>query len=407
MKKPTLLYVEEVRSSLSQKVTSRKDINVVLLRFKQNMFFEDTYLEQTSKIPCFIFDKKNTVKKEINKFKIFCSINNITIDHFYNDSEYNQELVQEFASLLNLSGSLNKTQALCVRDKAVMKDKIQEIGYRTMAYEEVSSVDDVSLFAKKCGWFPVIVKWRRGLSSKEVYEIRNIKQLEKLNLDFSTGRYIVEEYCPHLIWCVDSLIQNGKVMTTFYAWLPYTNLSFAEKKEKFAQITVRAKPKWFKFDGSKITQNIINELGLLNGYMHLEVFVDSFGQPIICEFAWRTPGEHMLLNHSIAFGVDVYSLLIDIMIKKPVTLKLKGKKSVGDMFLPITDGTISDISSYESLKKKNGVIDGEVVYKVGDFVETKRQYTSCSGWIQVQGKDEKEVLERILGVYNDFHIKTK
>jgi hypothetical protein len=39
MKKPTLLYVEETKNSLSQKVISRKDINVVLLRFKQNMFF--------------------------------------------------------------------------------------------------------------------------------------------------------------------------------------------------------------------------------------------------------------------------------------------------------------------------------------------------------------------------------
>jgi hypothetical protein len=112
MKKPTLLYVEEVRNSLSQKVISRKDINLVLLRFKQNMFFEERYLEQTSKIPCFIFDKKNTVKKEVNKFKNFCSINNITVDYFYNDSEYNQELIQEFATLLNLQGSLNKMQAL-------------------------------------------------------------------------------------------------------------------------------------------------------------------------------------------------------------------------------------------------------------------------------------------------------
>jgi len=407
MKKPTLLYVEEVRNSLSQKVISRKDIDVVLIRFKQNMFFEDTYLKQTSKIPCFVFDKKNTVKKEVNKFKIFCSINNITVDYFYNDSEYNQELIQEFASLLNLPGSLNKRQALCVRDKAVMKDKIQEIGYRTMAYDEVSSIEDVSLFAKKCEGFPVIVKWRRGLSSKEVYKVKNIKQLEKLGLVFSTGRYIVEEYCPDLIWCVDSLIQNGKVVATFYAWLPYTNLSFAEKKEKFAQITVSSKPKWFKFDGSKITQNIVNELGLQNGYMHLEAFVDSFGQPVICEFAWRTPGEHMLLNHSIAFGVDVYSLLIDIMVKKPVTLKLKGKKSVGDMFLPISDGIISDISSYKSLKNKKGVIGGEVVYKVGDMVEAKRQYTSCSGWVQVSGKNEREVLERMLDIYDVFYIKTK
>ncbi len=404
MKKSTLLYVEEVKNSLSQKVISRGDIHVVLLRFKQSMFFDDLYIKETSKIPCFIYNKEVEVKKEVKRFNDFCLENNLKIDYFYNDSEYNQELIQEFASLLGLSGSLNKEQALCVRDKAAMKNRLHEIGYRTMAYEEISTIDDVISFTKKIGGFPIIVKWRRGLSSKEVYKINNIKELQNLGLDFSKNRYIVEQYCPDLIWCMDSLIQNKKVVTTFYAWLPYTNLSFAEKKEKFAQITVDKKPEWFKFDGSEITQNIINEIGLKNGYMHLEAFINPSGQPIVCEFAWRTPGEHMLFNHSIAFGIDVYSFLIDIMIGKPISLKLKSQKCVGDMFLPIKNGVVSNITSYKDLKNLKGVINGAVTYKIGDTLESKRQYTSCSGWIQVEGKTKEEVLERMLEVYKNFKI---
>jgi biotin carboxylase len=372
------------------------------------MFFEKSYIDKTSKIPCFILNKDYPIKNEVKRFQEFCKKHIIKIDYFYNDSEYNQELIQKFASLLKLEGSLNDNQALCVRDKVIMKDMLQEIGYRTMSYEKLTSTKEVTSFAKKCGGFPVIVKWRRGLSSKEVYKINNIKQLDNLGLDYSTGRYIVEEYCPHLIWCIDSLIQDGKVIATFPAWLPYTNLSFAEKKEKFAQITVNKNLKEFKFNGSKITQNIVNELNLKNGYMHLEAFVDSFGQPIICEFAWRTPGEHMLSNHSIAFGIDVYSLLIDIMIGKKIkSLKIKGKKCVGDMFLPLTDGEVLKISSYDKIKKLKGVIDGEIIYKVGDMVQTKRQYTSCAGWVQVIGKTKDEVLERMLTVYKNFEIKTK
>lgn len=404
MKKPTLLFVEEIKNSLSEKVVSRKDTCLVLLRFKQSMFFDELYLKKTSAIPCFILNKEVGIKDEVERFKIFCSENNLKIDYFYNDSEYNQELVQEFASLLGLSGALNKDQALCVRDKAVMKERLQKIGYRTMAYEEISTIDDVISFTKKIGGFPIIVKWRRGLSSKEVYKINNIKELQNLGLDFSKNRYIVEQYCPDLIWCMDSLIQNEKVVATFYAWLPYTNLSFAEKKEKFAQITVDKKPEWFKFDGSEITQNIINEIGLKNGYMHLEAFINPSGQPIICEFAWRTPGEHILFNHSIAFGIDVYSFLIDIMIGKPISLKLEGQKCVGDMFLPIKNGVVSNITSYKDLKNLRGVINGDVTCKIGDILESKRQYTSCSGWIQVEGKTKDEVLERILEVYKNFKI---
>lgn len=407
MKKPTLLFVEEIRNSLSEKVVSRKDIQLVLLRFKQGMFFDESHLKKTSTISCFVLDKEVSIEEEVKRFKIFCRDNNLKIGYFYNDSEYNQELVQEFASSLGLSGALNKDQALCVRDKAVMKERLQKIGYRTMAYEEISTIDDVISFTKKIGGFPIIVKWRRGLSSKEVYKINNIKELQNLGLDFSKNRYIVEQYCPDLIWCVDSLIQNEKVVATFYAWLAYTNLSFAETKEKFAQITVDKKPEWFKFDGSEITQNIINEIGLKNGYMHLEAFVSHLGEPIICEFAWRTPGEHMLLNHSIAFDLDVYSLLIDIMIGKTIFLKLNGKKCVGDMFLPIKNGVVSNITPYKDLKNLRGVINGDVTCKIGDVLESKRQYTSCSGWIQVKGKTKDEVLERMLEVYKNFKVETK
>jgi hypothetical protein len=407
MKKKTLLFVEEIKSSLSQKVVSRKDLQIVLIRFKQSMFFDDVYLAKTSHIPTFIIDKSNLIESEVSKFKKFCRENNIKIDYFYNDSEYNQEFIQDFARRIKLSGSLKEYQALCVRDKATMKDMLQGIGYRTMPYQEVSSLEDVVNFADKCGGFPIIVKWRRGLSSKEVYKIDSLKSLKKLGLDFSTKRYIAEKFSPDLIWCVDSLIQNGKVVSTFYAWLPYTNLSFAVKKEKFAQITVSEKPEWFKFDGSKITQNIVNELELKTGYMHLEVFVDLFGQATICEFAWRTPGEHMLLNHGIVFSVDIYDALIDMVIEKKMKkIPNRGTCSVGDMFLPISEGEITEISNFSDLKKIKSVINGEVLYKVGDKVESKRQYTSCSGWVQIKGVNERDVLQKMLKVYNRFILKT-
>ena len=406
-RKPTLLFVEEYENTLSRSMVSNKTINLVLLRFKQSMFFSQTHLRATSSIPCFAFDKDEPVKNEINRFIAFCVKNKITIDYFYNDSEYYQERVQRFASLLELPGALNEHQARCVRDKAAMKDKLRELGYRTMLYKELSSVEDALEFAEgPCG-FPFIVKWRKGLSSKEVYKIENRKQLQDLQLDYSTHRFIAETYCPYLIWCFDSLIQDGKVVGTFLTWLPYTNLSFAEKKEKFAQITVKECPKEIKFDGEQITQNLVDGLGLKNGYMQIEIFVDPYGQPTICEFAWRTAGEHMLSNQSIAFDVDVCSLLADIMVGRIIRpLPSKGQRCVGDMFLPVTDGVVTKISSYDDLKGLDGVIGGNIDYKVGDTVRSKRQYTSCAGWVQVTGRTAQEVLSRMLKVYKRFEIVT-
>ena len=408
MIKPTLLFVEEVENTLSNRVTSNETVNVVLLRFKQNMFFSDSYLHKTSHLPCFILDKEQSLDEEVLRFNSFCGDNNVSINHFYNDSEYNQELVQRFASALALPGSLNENQARCVRDKAVMKDVLQDIGYKTMQYSELSSFEDAVMFAEKYGGFPIIVKWRKGLSSKEVYKIENADQLKELDLDYSSGRFIAETYNPYLIWCIDSLVQDGKVIGTFYTWLPYTNLSFAEKKEKFAQITVSESPAEIKFDGNKVIQDIVDKLELKNGYMHLEAFIDPDGQPTICEFAWRTPGEHMLLNHSKAFNVDVYNLLTEVVVGRKIQpINSRGEKCVGDMFLPLIAGKVTAITPFSSLKDFDGVIDGEVYYKVGDKIESKRQYTNCAGWLQIEGSTKEEVLDRMLKVYEKFEIQTE
>lgn len=407
MEKPTLLFVEEYESTLSRSVEQNETINLVLLRFKQNMFFSQSHLDKTSNIPCFVFDKEELIEHEVEKFRRFCTESEIAVDYFYNDSEYNQEVIQKFASLLKIPGALNEHQARCVRDKAAMKDKLQELGYRTVSYQEVGSINDALEFAEKNGGFPFIVKWRRGLSSKEVYRIESREQLEALQLDYSTGRFIAETYCPYLIWSFDSLVQDGKVVGTFLTWLPYTNLSFAEKKDKFAQITVAEQPKNIRFDGRKITQDIINGIGLKNGYIEVEVFVDPYGAPTICEIAWRTPGEHMLSNQSLAFGIDVCSLLVDIMVGRKIQpLPLNGRHCVGDMFLPLINGTVTQISSYEDISDLDGVINGNVVYKQGDVIESKRQYTSCAGWVQIIGQSAEEVLNRMLKVYEKFKIVT-
>lgn len=408
--RPTLLFVEESANTLSERVCLRKDIKLILLRFKQSYNFTKKHLRETQHISCFVLDKKSDIKDEAKRFLSFCSENNYTVSHFYNDSEYNQEKVQELARILNLKDALTKDQACWVRDKAAMKDKIQELGYKAMAYQKIFSVIEIINFSSKHEGFPLIIKWRYGLSAKEVYRVDCVQDIYALNLDYSKGRYIVEEFSPDLIWCTDALVQEGNVIGTFLTWLPYTNLSFAESKEKFAQITVPFRPKNIKFNERELAQGIVSGLGLKNGYLHLETFVNEKGEPIICEFAWRTPGEHMLLNHSIAYEIDVFSILIDIMIGRKVShVSSNGFKAVGDMFLPIpiSSGIVSDITCFPDIAEIKGVINGEVIYKIGDYIESKRQYTSCSGWVQVQGDTFEQVLERMHEVYQKFNITIK
>ncbi len=404
---PTLLFTEETSSMLSGRVCECTEINLIILRFKQSFNFSSEYLDKTKHILSFVLDKEVAIDFEVKRFKQFCKNHKVRIDYFYNDSEYNQEFIQKFARMLNLNGSLTENQALCVRDKGIMKDKIIELGLPSMTYQNIFSIKDINSFIKRKG-FPIIVKWRRGLSSKEVYKINNLKDLENLSLDYSTGRYIVEEFSPHRIWCTDALIQNGKVVATFLTWLPYTNLSFAETKERFAQITVPCRPSQINFEEDKLAQKIVSGLNLENGYLHLETFIDELGLPTICEFAWRTPGEHMLLNHSRAYGIDIFSVLIKIITGQKISIIPKnGMRSVGDMFLPmpLSSGIIKEITAFSELSKFEGVIGGEVIYSIGDYIESKRQYTNNSGWVQIEGENANDVFKKMINVYDNFRIK--
>ena len=197
------------------------------------------------------------------------------------------------------------------------------------------------------------------------------------------------------------------MIATFLTWLPYTNLSFAETKEKFAQITVPNRPAQVNFEEKQLAQKIVSGLDLKNGYLHLETFVSELGLPIICEFAWRTPGEHMLLNHSKSYGIDIFSSLIKIVTGKKVDLIPEyGIKAVGDMFLPmpLTTGVVKEITTFSELLKFEGVIGGDVKYSIGDYIESKRQYTSNSGWIQVEGDNADHVLKRMINIYQNFKL---
>ncbi len=402
---PTLLFVEECESTLSRSIASNLGVRVVLLRF-EGVVFSSAHLKRTEHLPCFTLEKVDSVERAAAKFRVFCEEREIAITHFFNDSEYFQERVQQFAWELGLSGALDARQSLLVRDKGAMKDLLADLGYRTMQYGNLTCIGDALSFAANHGGYPFIVKWRKGMSSKEVYRIESQSQLVEINLDFSKRRYIAETFCPDKIWCFDSLVQNGRLVGTFLTWLPFTNLSFAEKKDKFVQITVSEVPSEIAFDGREITQRIIDSIGLKDGYMQVEIFVTPEGQPIVCEFCWRTAGEHMLSNQGRAFGVDVCVLLTDIMVGRQIKpLPLTGLTCVGDMFLPIQTGLIRRISTYDELGSLDGVFDGEVFYKEGDRVEERRQYTSCAGWVQVGGATKEEVLKRMLEVYEKFILE--
>lgn len=404
--KPTLLYVEEAENHFVRVLIERNDIQLILLRFCQNMNFHEEHLKRTLGIPTFVLDKKAPVESECDRFLEFLMAGGLKIDFFFNDSEYNQEYVQSFARRLRLPGALLEDQARIVRDKVLMKDFIRSSGYECMDYMPLMSRKDVVCCAEKWGW-PVIIKWRRCVSSIEVYKVSSEQELDLLKLDYSSGRYMAECFCPHKIWCIDAVVSRGKVAECLYTWLPYTNLAFAEHKTRFVQLAFGKKPDLWKFDPRNMLSHIIDALGLVSGYLHLEAFVTDKGKPIICEFAWRTPGDHMLSNFSVLFKRSIPDFLIDAILEKPLPSLKEMNGCAGDVFLPILDGKIINISTIGWLRKQMNIIDGEMYYQSGDKVKTTHKYTDCSGWVQIKAGGLKEAMQMIDHIYEIFYIQMR
>lgn len=402
----TLLYVEECENNLINALLIRKDFRLIILRFKQNMNFSEEHLEKFRNYPVFILDKKADLDKECERFGCFLEELGCEIDYFYNDSEYNQEYVQEFARQLKIPGALTEKQALLVRDKYYMKNFIRDIGYQCVEYKLLNSKEEAVEFAKKVG-YPFIIKWRRGVSSIEVYKVSSEEELNDLEINYANERYMGESFCPWKIWCLDSIVLEGKVVNNLYTWLPYTNLEFAEHKNCFAQIASGTYPANWKFLPQKLTSDVVAALGVKRGFLHLEAFIDDEGNPTICEFAWRTPGDHMLSNYSRVYDISIPDMLVDVLLGKDVPVLKSNENIVADVFLPITEGTISYITMIEEMKENLNIIDGEVYYNVGQTIESKRKYTDCSGWVQIKTCGMIDMLERIQEVYEKYRIEVR
>lgn len=402
----TFLYVEEAENALANALIKRRDIRLILIRFSNCNFFSNKHIFLTTNIPTFMIDKSADFMQECVRLCAFLKQVCNKVDVFYNDSEFNQVYIQKMARQLHLPGALTQEQADIVRDKIQMKDFINRIGLTCPEYAVLNTYDDLLKCASKWG-YPFIIKWRMGVSSIEVYKIESEEQLAKLSLDYTSQKYMAEQFQNEKIWCIDAIVRSGKVIQNFYTWLPFTNLDFAENKKRFTQLAVGHSQKGWRFDPKEVTQTIISALDLGSGYLHMEVFVTENGDPSICEFAWRTPGEHMLQNFTVLYGESIEDYLINTLLGISVQPLPEYEKCVADVFLPMTEGKIKKISSIEDLKDTCDLRDGEIFYKCGDVLKSKHKYTDSTGWVQVSDVEIDSILVKINQIYLHYQLETE
>ena len=401
----TLLYFEEYISPLSLRLAQRNDINVLKIRAVKTMtkYFTDEELRESN---VYYFDTENDFEMEIHKLKNWLEHKEITLDYFLNDSEYYMESSNKIAKSLDLE-ALADEQITWVRDKVDMKDKFNEIGLSTVQYEAIESKKDIVDFFLKNNCKPIIFKPRRGMNSINVYKIETLEDIDNLDIEIKPNKYMVEEFCYDHEWSIESLVQNGKVLDSYVTYIPNATIWASISNDLNCHMTVPKIPSYFKFVPKDFIQCIVSGMKLKDGAMTIEVFISEDGNVKASELGWRLPGCQATLNHSYSYGINMYDLLLDIAIHKPVSLEYRNPIiSVGDLYLPNKEGIIEKVTPLEDLLQMDGVINGEMFATVGQYQKKRRVGNDASGWVQVMGTNEVETLQKMQAIYNRFEIKT-
>lgn len=405
----TLLYFEEYESNLSYELLKRSDIKPIIIRTNKNMkFFSEEYLSKTKNVLNYIIDYYNDMNEEVSKFKTWLSDSKVSnIDYFLNDSEYYLEFANKFANKLGLR-TLTDEQIKWVRDKVDMKKKFRETGINTVDFSEINSKEELKMYFSQNGCKKIIFKPRRGMNSIDTYIISSLEDIEKLDINIVKGKYMVEDFCYDHEWSIESLVQNGKVLDSYVTYIPNPTIWASISNDLNCHMTVPKIPSYFKFVPKNFIQQIVTGMNLKDGAMTIEVFIDKNGNIKASELGWRLPGCQATLNHSYSYGIDIYNLLLDIAIHKPVKLSYRQPIiSVGDLYLPNKEGIISKLTPLEELLQMDGVISGEMFAKVGEYQKKRRVGNDSSGWVQVTGRDEQETLQKMQNIFNEFQIETE
>lgn len=407
----TLLYFEEYYGPVSEALDKREDLFIIKVRknisywkYFPNETAEQHWGSHNSRI--YYFDPTNSFNYEIMAFKNWLEYHNFKPEYFLNDSEYFMELSNKIARELNLE-CLSEKQVEWVRDKYAMKERFNEIGLKTVQYAAVENLEDVKDFFAKSNNNPIVFKPRKGMNSKNVFILKSLDDIDSLNVEIKPNKYMVETYCADQEWSIESLVQDGTVLDSYVTYIPNRTLWAAMNNRLNCHMTVPIIPEYFNFIPKTFIQNIVDGMNLKNGTMTIEVFIDGEGNVMPSELGWRLPGCQATKNHSLSYGFDMPNTLIDIAIHKKVNLNYKDIiDSVGDLYLPNKSGLIVNITSIDELLNMDGVIDGEMFVKQGEYREKRRVGNDASGWVEVEGKDEFDVLSKMKKIYDKFIIET-
>lgn len=238
------------------------------------------------------------------------------VDRLLGALEELQVPLGEVRETLRIPGMGGST-ALNFRDKARMKDVLDEAGLPCARHARVSSADEVWRFARTVG-YPLILKPTAGSGSRATFRVQDETQLrEVLESDEPSAEAtsIAEEFVTGEEHSFDSVCLGGQLQ--WYSTTDYFPGPLQVLENPWIQWAVvlpreRRRP---DVDGFvPIAQAALRALGMVNGFSHMEWFRRPDGRYAISEVGARPPGAQFVRLISWAHDVDMERAWAQLMI---------------------------------------------------------------------------------------------
>lgn len=202
-------------------------------------------------------------------------------------AEIHVQFAAQLRQELGIPGLLPE-DALRFRDKLIMKQHLKPSDARLPCFMSCTNREAVAGLLQRFG--KIVMKPRKGLSSIGVSFIDNASQLEDWfdSVD-DPLTYEAEEYIDGVMYHVNAIVENGTVRAAVPA-IYQSGMANVDFKSGSPFITNSLQDSKLKQRLMHLSDEVIAQLGMVNGVTHLECFVTAEQEIVFCEMGMRPAG---------------------------------------------------------------------------------------------------------------------
>lgn len=327
------------------------------------------------------------------------------VDQLIALSEFTLEIAAWVRQTLNIPGH-GLEQVAVYRDKARMKEVLQEHGLAVPPFIRCSDVEQALEFADAVG-YPVIVKPVDGAASIGVAKVEDAQALRVILSEVDLGRYEVEAFIQGQTYHIDGFTDDSAGVP-FQVVSRYINscLDFANAKPLGSVILQSSE---LRTRIEVFSESCLRALDLRNSAFHLEIFVEADESLVFLEVGARVGGSEVPHLINKVFGVNLYEHWLKGLAGERVPLPtIQADPSGGWLVVPKPAQLPCRVIEAQTLRPHLNSLWRELLPRPGQILEAGGSYDALhSGRFIFTDASEMDIESDIHHAIKNFHFQAE